>query len=612
MGKRFKEKLQYEFDNLMSKGTIALVGILFLATTAVIVLAGIIGFLFGDGAISDNIWASIMHTIDAGTITGTDTSDISFLVLMSIVTLCGLFVTSILIGIITTGFEEKLQSLKKGNSKVIEKNHTLILGFNESIFTIISELIIANENQKNGCIVVLSPEDKETMETAIAEQITDFKTTRVICRTGNITDFNSLEQCAIDYCSSVIINETIDFLTVKAVLAVNSYFKASKKKTNAHIVATVNSAENYQAALIAGEGNVELVLVHDAISRIIAQTCRQPGLSNVLIELFDYDGNELYFENFPELSGFDFKDTLNLFRKATVFGYKREGKIYLNPPKDTKLTKEDMLLLLVEDDGVAKPQLSDITISTKDYISTASVKDEPENILILGINDKLYKILKELNNYFTKGSKITIAHDDEYDLSELKSLKNIEVIFNKCDTNERAQLNELTKGDLHHVLLLSKDDDDSETSDAMTLLKLIHLRDIAQKENKTFNITSEMKNSVNQKLARVANVNDLVIGSDIVNLIVTQISQSRDLSIVFADLLNVEGSEIYIRSAQNYVILNKPVDFYTITEIAIQRGEIAIGYKKQLGHTFEIVTSPDKAEKITFTKDDYIIVLAED
>ena len=126
-----KDLLRYRFDNLMSKGTIALVCILFTLTAIVIIIAGGIAALIGDGSMSQNVWVSIMHTIDAGTISGTDTSDIPFVALMCIVTLCGLFVTSILIGIITTGFEEKFNSLKKGNSSVIEKGHTLILGFNK-------------------------------------------------------------------------------------------------------------------------------------------------------------------------------------------------------------------------------------------------------------------------------------------------------------------------------------------------------------------------------------------------------------------------------------------------------------------------------------------------
>ncbi len=608
--------IRYKFDNMMAKGTVALVGVLFLATAAVIVIAGIIAFVLGHGSISQNIWASVMHTIDAGTITGTDTANPVFVIIMSAVTLCGIFITSILIGIITTGFEEKLQSLKKGNSLVIEKDHTIILGFNENIYTIISEIICANENRKNACIVVLSPEDKEEIESAISQQITDYKNTRIICRTGNITDLHMLKKCSIDTCRSVIINQQEDFITTKAILAINSYFDSQNIASNSKcIVAPITYKANFEAATIAGEGNVELILVRDAISRIIAQTCRQPGLSNVLIELFDYSGSELYFESFPELDGKPFGDALTLFEEAVVFGYKRGDGIFLNPDNNEILRADDSIILLVEDDGMAKtiPAQPDLTAAEKLFsFEPSTIK--PETILVLGINEMLHQILAELDNYFISGSKVIVASGDiDDEISGMnQNLSNINVEFINCDITDRATLDRLTAEDLGHVLLLSEDDCDTETSDAITLLKLIHLRDIAQKQGKVFNITSQMKNAANQRLARVARANDLVIGSNIINLILAQISENRYLADVFRELLTTDGSEIYIRKASHYVALNQPMDFYAVTAAVRLQNEIAVGYKKQLDDTFEIILNPKKSDSITFGEQDYIVVLASD
>ncbi len=607
----FKAKVRYKFDNLMSKGTIALVGVLFLATAAVILVAGIVAYLLGNGSVGQNVWASVMHTIDAGTITGTETGNIGFVILMSVVTLCGLFVTSILIGIITTGFEGKLQSLRKGNSRVIEKDHTVILGYDDNVYTIISELVIANENRKNAAIVVLSPSDKEEMEEAIADQIPDLKNTRVICRTGNITDINMLKKCSIDTCRSVILNERRDFMTIKAVLAINSFFDScTHMEQKPPIVSLINEQANLDAALIAGQGNVEALLVGDVISRIIAQTCRQPGLSSVLIELFDYDGNELYFENFPSLAGKSFKEALSSFRYAVPFGYKRGDDIRLNPPMDEILEADDLILLLVEDDGVAKPidhesgDVSDIMAKLEKNSS-----EESENILILGCNNMTPLILKELDSYFSAGSKVTLAVDTEIDFSHL-TLENILLSTVNCDINSRENIEDFVKSGIDHVLLLSSDDCDTETSDAQTLLKLIHLRDIMKRDEISFNITSEMRNTTNQKLAKVAEINDLVVGSNIVNLILTQISENRDLSKVFKEILEAEGSEIYIKKAAYYAELDKPVDFYTLTQVAAERGDIAIGYKLLRNGETEIIVNPDKQSVVTLTSADEVIVLA--
>ena len=70
---------------------------------------------------------------------------------MLCVTIGGIFIVSILIGTITAGLESRLAELRKGRSRVIENGFTLILGWSSKVYSIIGELLIANENQKNPC-----------------------------------------------------------------------------------------------------------------------------------------------------------------------------------------------------------------------------------------------------------------------------------------------------------------------------------------------------------------------------------------------------------------------------------------------------------------------------
>lgn len=611
-----KEKFQYQFDNLMSKGTVALVGLLFLVTFVVVLIAGILSALVSGHGVGNHVWISLMHALDAGTLAGDSTTSIPSVLIFSVVTICGIFVTSILIGIITAGFEEKLNSLRKGSSKVIEQNHSVILGFDDNIYTIISELVLANENQKDGCIVIVADLEKEIMEEKISEQIKDFKTTRVICRTGQVTELSVLEKASLETCRSIIVNENNDFMTIKSILAVISYLKSRNvfdQKT--HVVTAIHDKMNEQAARIAGEGKVEIVFSKDAIARIIAHTCRQPGLSNVLMELFDYDGDELYFESFPEFTGLKFQEVLLRFEKAVVFGVERASKIFLNPPKEEMIQDGDRLILLVEDNGAAVPHkekpVLQVNIEASNPISD---QEQSENILILGTNSMLHGILTELDHYVSKGSKVIVADEQvESQYQEIQaSLENLLLVIEECDINDRNNLDSLTLNSIDHVLLLSDLSCDSETSDAKTLLRLIHLRDISQKISRPFSITSEMQNVTNQKLAKVAKVNDLVVGTNIINLILAQISENRELSAVFVDLLDEDGSEIYMKKASQYVALDAPVDFYTITAIAAKKNEIAVGYKKQTELSFEVIMNPQKSDKIQFTESDYLILLAEE
>lgn len=81
-------------------------------------------------------------------------------------------------------------------------------------------------------------------------------------------------------------------------------------------------------------------------------------------------------------------------------------------------------------------------------------------------------------------------------------------------------------------------------------------------------------------------------------------------------LFSSDGSEIYLRQADEYVQAGSSVDFYTVLEAARQRGETAIGYRiAEHAHNkqqaYGVTVNPRKAEKRIFAPGDKIIVLAE-
>jgi voltage-gated potassium channel Kch len=599
----------------MGKGTIALIGMLFLITAVVVVTAGALSCLVNpDGSVGSFIWMSLMHALDAGTLAGDDTSRAGFVVLMSIVTVCGIFVTSILIGIISSGFEEKLNSLKKGFSRVIEKDHTVIIGFNDGIYTILSELIEANSNQKNGRILVIGTQDKEEMENEIRGHIDDFKTTKVICRSGNPAHSAVLQMSSVETARSIIINVEDDFRVIRYLLSVIAYLKDENAyDRDAYITAVIHDRRNLEAARIAGEGKAEIIFFKDMIARVVANTCRQPGLSMVLTDMFDFGGAEFYYEEFPELTGKKFGDILNLFRYSVVVGICRKDVPMLNPPMDTVLEKGDRVIHFAEDDGVSKPapEMPKIDLSGK---KAENVFEERTslNMLILGVNDSLPLILKELAEYTTIDLKVTAANDVIDDKLREPADGSGRIRFVQDDIFERSVLEKLLADDIDNVLLLSDDSVDPEEGDARNLLLLLQIRDIEAKRGITYNITSEMNSTENQRLMKVAKVNDFVVGNSITNLIMTQISENRHLSELFQTLLTSEGSELYMKSVKNYLKPDVEVSYYEVTEAVKSHSEIFLGYRRNTEDGLQIVTNPDKEGRISFLPDDHLIVLAED
>jgi len=626
----FQERVRYWFDNTLSRGPIALIGWLALASLAIVATAAFLVVLLRitptgseQPGLLEAAWMSLMRALDAGTVAGD--FGWGFRIVMFVVTLGGIFLTSTLIGILTAGMESKIEELRKGRSKVLEANHTVILGWTEQIFTVVSELVAANANHPDNCIVILSERDKVEMEDALRDKLGDTGNTRVVCRTGSPMELSDLEFASLQTSRAIIIlspeDDDPDSQVLKTILAIVNNPK--RRSEPYHIVAAICDQKNLDVVKMVGKDEVELILVGDLIERVIAQTCRQSGLSVVYTELLDFGGDEIYFKTEPSLTGKTFGEMLLAYEESTVIGLHQAGKApSLKPSFDTKIQQGDQLIFIAEDDDTIK--LSDLTYYqvNADAIHVAALTPSaPEKTLILGWNWHAPGIINQLDHYVAPGSEIMVVAAPEEVEREIDrrchDLRNEIVIFQHGDTTDRRTLDNLHVEQYAHVIVLSDDALPSQKADARTLITLLHLRDMAEKLGQDFAIVSEMLDIRNRNLAEVAQADDYIVSNNLISLMLTQVAEKKALNAVFADIFDPQGAEIYLKPAKNYVQTGIPVNFYTIIEAARQRGELAIGYKLQqyandASHAYGVVVNPKKSEKQSFIDADRIIVIAEE
>ncbi len=621
------ERLRYAFDNTMTRGTIALIGWLALASlvfilimAAVITLTGVANAPEADSPDFGEIaWRSLMRTLDAGTMGG-DTGTHGYKLGMLIVTLGGIFIISALIGVLTSGIESKLQDLRKGRSFVIEENHTLILGWTPQIFTIISELVTANANQKKACIVILAEHDMVEMQDQIHERVPDTGKTRVVCRTGSPLDPADLEIVNPHAARSIIIlaPDTADPDTdvIKTILAITN--NPARKPDPYHIVAEIREPKNLQVAQMVGRSETQLVLVSDLISRITVQTCRQSGLSVIYTELLDFGGDEIYFKSEPALTGKTFGECLSAYEDSAVIGIqKADGITRLNPPMDTRLEAGDQIIAVSEDDDTIRLSgLAQIDIDENAMEHKTPAPPAPERTLILGWNERGPSILSELESYVASGSQTMLVANVPNFQAEIAPTANQIVTVQESDTTDRDVLDALDVTGYDHIIVLSYAGMDPQRADAQTLITLLHLRDISERTGKDLAIVSEMLDVRNRQLAEVTHADDFIVSDQLVSLMLAQVSENKHLNAVFADLFDPEGSEIYLKPATDYVQANATVNFYTVLEAARRRGEVAIGYRmKRDAHeaskAYGVKVNPRKSDKVTFSAQDKIVVIAE-
>ena len=625
----------------MSRGTVALIGGLALITLVVIAIAAAVISLGGvslapEGSSAplsffEAAWESLMRTFDAGTM-GAD-AGWGFRWVMLFVTIGGILVVSTLIGVLTAGVEAKLEDLRKGRSRVLETGHTLILGWSPQVFTILSELMIANENQKNARIVILADKDKVEMEDELRDRLETVGHTRVICRSGSPIDMTDIEIASPHAAKSIIVlppaDDDPDSYVIKTVLALTN--NPNRRLEPYHIVTQIRDPKNMDVVKMVGvKDKVLAVLTGDLIARVLAQTSRQSGLSVVYTELMNYGGDEIYFKEEPALAGKTFGEALLQFEVSAVIGVRFvNGSVSLNPAMDTRLTAADKIIAIsADDDTIRLAGLPSIPVEER-FINNAAQphKAFPEKCLILGWNNFAATIIRELDNYVPKGSQVLVVADtsvsdeaaeaDDTLRHELRRMKNQKVDFHRGDTTDRELLEELKAADYDHIIVLSYAGLDVQAADAKTLVTLLHLRDIAEKDETPFSIVSEMLDLRNRQLAEAVRVDDFIVSEHLISLMMAQLSENAELFAVYTDLFDPQGSEIYLKPAGDYVETGKPVNFYTVVEAARRAGQVAFGYRlvREAGDakkSYGVHTNPKKSELVMFTPEDKVIVLAEE
>ncbi len=624
------ERFRYAIDNLFARGTTALLLVL---TVAVVVLITLVTVLMQasnvspgpDATLLDTIWTVFTYTFDPSGVAYTDGNWI-YRILMLIASLGGVFVLSLLVGILANGFADAVQTLRKGKSLVVESGHMLILGWGEQIYSVIHELLAANANVKGACIVVLADMDKVEMEDAIRTRVPMVGSTRIVCRSGSPTDIADLSIVRPQEARSILILDEpseaadhADVMTIKVLLAL-THLKSHGQLGS--IVATVRSeASVHVAELVAGVGAC-IIPSEVIISQIITQTCRQPGLSVVYSELLDFDGDELYIVRESSVVGRTFAEAIQCYETSSVVGIKyASGETKLNPPMQTVISEGDALIVMSEDDDTTivrdERTTPPPTIQREKIVHRTHRVPSPESILMLGWGDRARYILRELDAYVQQGTNIVVV--DERDVSDQvfavqAKVSNITVQFHRGSPVARETLEALNVRTYNSVMVLADTTRDVQEADARTLMTLIHLRDIVSvgtDHEAPVNIVTEMLDERNRALAATDGINDFIISNTIVSLLLTQIAENRDLYAVFRDLFDAAGSELYLKPIEDYVQINTELTFATVVQAAIQHGEIALGTKSMVGGEWSVQLNIPKSTTVRFSAGDMVVVVAE-
>ena len=494
-------------------------------------------------------------------------------------------VTGFIVGMITNALTE----IKKGRSPIIANNHTLILGWSNRIFPILKELEEAGRNQrKKPTVVIFANKTREWMEQQIKNNAGALKRLDVVTRMGDLNSLNELKRTNLGTSKSIII---LDETSGSDAGSVNTVFAVKALSTNPaqKLIVEIDDKNVAQSLATATKGQVIPVRSHDIIARVTAQASRQPGLAAVILDLLDFDGDEIYFQSVPALAGKTYKDALLSFNEASVIGLAHaDGTVALNPKGTTKLKVDDKVIAVAKDDDkVIYTGPTDLVAKAK----PAAVKipaRKPEHMLVIGWSSMGRTILGELAPFMVKGSTVhIIAKKDFVKKSETENLNfghlKATFAYTSGDINDMTVAASAKHYDQILVLGYRKGVTVAD-ADALTMLSMLQLNQLFEQDGngvEPTRLVAEIIDSSKAEIARVAAVDDLVVSDKLAALLMTQIAENEALAPVFTDLFDADGASINLRPIEHFAKLGKEITFGELVASAAAHGDSAIGIRIQ-------------------------------
>ena len=630
-----KERSRYFFDSTLSSGPLGLLVWLGLFSITVIILVASFVWIIGASpkeSILEQAWFYTLTSL--GAFWNAEGGTWLFRLSSLVVVFTAIFVIGTLISILTSAFSLKVEQLKKGRSRVIESDHSLILGWGEETLILIKELVTANENRPNSCITILAKEDKTLMEGRIRDYIGPHKQTRIVCRNGNPSSVSDLELVSINTAKSIMllgsINDKADLSILKTVLAIIN--NPNRREEPYHIVTAINSPKVLDSIKMISKDEIEIIHKGEFVTKIEAQTLLQAGLSLVITDLLDFKGDEIYFKNETKLVGKSYKEASHSYNTSTVIGFhKSNNEILLNPPLDTVLEAGDEIIAISNDDDTIKISEQSKSLVDRNAINLHNfIPPKAKNILILGWNLHTIKLINHIYENTPKNSHVLIAASCDHSKIQVEkyiSSDNLTLEHIEADPAERAHLENLPFDSIDHVVILpSYENELNETTqsmnqlDANTLVTLLNVREIRDNNSYQLTITSELMDIENRSLIETKDNDDFVVSDHLISLAIAQIAENKSLSPIFNSIFDPADNEIYLKPITNYINIGEPVSFFTIVEAALLQNETALGYRYKLADIpafkgkehYDIVINPTKSNLVNFKPDDKIIVLADD
>jgi ion channel POLLUX/CASTOR len=478
----FSKRIRYRFEQFMAKGGSSIfisLLIAFLVCFAVIVLIrGVILWFIGPvedyNTVTDfwdHIWYTFLQMTDPGNMYQDSSTSAWIRVTTVIAGFTGVILLSALIAFITTALDNLLYEFRKGRGIILEKDYTLILGWNERVIDILRELIIANESENYASIVVLSSTSKEEMDDFIFKRIPNTKTTKIITSNGDSSNINELRRInAVDAKSIIVMASCPDSAPYEDKLLSDTYaiktimamITLQNGENQLPIITEIFTQQKRHIVNFFDDPNIIALDSWDIMGKLLVQTSLTSGLEMVYNEILSFDLSEVYFHH-ANWGKTPFGELPYHFTDGVPLGiHKADGTLILRPDDDTILDVDDEILILADDDSTIIFNESKLFEPSELPYTPQNLEKRSKRILILGWHDIGNIFVRESDEYLKEGSAfdVMIKEPSEEIMQHIKEIDeeypDIKITLHKENTLDIENLSKLNPYTYDNIIILSQ------------------------------------------------------------------------------------------------------------------------------------------------------------
>lgn len=381
-----RDRARYHFDSTLARSTGVLT--LWLSACCLGVVVPVSALLVWTDPSSPRsftgrlviVWRTTAETLRLNGVTGAPLRMLLSFLLGMIALLC----VSTLIGVITTGLGDRLTELRRGRSTVLERDHAVVLGWSDQVFTVVGELfaaraahprsgraaraarprsklaahaahsrsglaartarrwagLTARSVRARSVVAVLAHRDPAEMDESLRAALRLPDGARLVCRTGSPSDPRALEVVAPHAARSVLVlpfdhahghahddnnggdgaDPDGDGADPQVVRVLLALRSLLGDLPGPPVVAAVRDTRYLPAARLAAGPRGTVLETELTTARLLVQSARHPGLPAALRDLLDFAGAEFHVQDARGVAGRTFGDAALCFEECAVVG----------------------------------------------------------------------------------------------------------------------------------------------------------------------------------------------------------------------------------------------------------------------------------------------------